>query len=131
MNLLEKLRSLPKPQTQVIDAGELEPNLELIISGLTGGELCFWREKTMEATGELAKASATEKLLFGISLSLVDKDGNKIMKPDDYGELNKLPLPVLDRLIAAYLSLNNLGISGGSSADENDLKNSSEATPGA
>ena len=85
----------------------------------------------MEATGELAKASATEKLLFGISLSLVDKDGNKIMKPDDYGELNKLPLPVLDRLIAAYLSLNNLGISGGISADENDLKNSSEATQGA
>lgn len=131
MNLLEKLRNLPKPQTQVIDAGELEPGAELIISGLTGGELCFWREKTMEATGELARASATEKLLFGISLSLVDKDGNKIMKPDDFGELNKLPLPVLDRLIAAYLSLNNLGISGGSSADENDLKNSSEATPGA
>lgn len=131
MNLLEKLRTLPKPQTQVIDASELEPGAELIISGLTGGELCFWREKTMEATGELAKASATEKLLFGIALSLVDQDGHKIMKPDDYGELNKLPLPVLDRLIAAYLSLNNLGISGGSSADENDLKNSSAATQGA
>ena len=73
-------------------------------------------------------ASVTEKLMLGIALSLTDKDGEKIMIPDEYQTLNDVPLPVLDRLIQTFLKLNNLGTSDGKSTDENDLKNSSGAT---
>ena len=129
-SLKQKLGSLPKAAPVPVAADEIEPGYTLYMRGLKGGELCFWREKTMDAGGSMFKASNTEKLLLGIALSLVDKDGVRIMTPDEYDTLNDLPLQVIDRLVQEFFKLNNLGLSeAGKSEDEQDLKNSSEATP--
>ena len=129
MNTLQsKLNSMTQFQPVPISADEIEQGYVLYLRPMKGGELCYWREKTIDSSGSMFNASVTEKLMLGIALSLTDKDGEKIMIPDEYQTLNDVPLPVLDRLIQTFLKLNNLGTSDGKSTDENDLKNSSGAT---
>ena len=129
MNTLQsKLNSMTQFQPVPISADEIEQGYTLYLRPMKGGELCYWREKTIDSSGSMFNASVTEKLMLGIALSLTDKDGEKIMIPDEYQTLNDVPLPVLDRLIQTFLKLNNLGTSDGKSTDENDLKNSSGAT---
>ena len=129
MNTLQsKLNSMTQFQPVPISADEIEQGYTLYLRPMKGGELCYWREKTIDSSGSMFNASVTEKLMLGIALCLVDKDGEKIMIPDEYQTLNDVPLPVLDRLIQTFLKLNNLGTSDGKSTDENDLKNSSGAT---
>ena len=129
MNSLQtKLNGMLKPQPVPVSADEIEQGYVLYLRPMKGGELCYWREKTIDSSGSMFNASVTEKLMLGIALCLVDKDGEKIMIPDEYQTLNDVPLPVLDRLIQTFLKINNLGTSDSTkSADENDLKNSSEA----
>ena len=129
MNILQsKLQGMSQFQPVPISADEIEQGYTLYLRPMKGGELCYWREKTIDSSGSMFNASVTEKLMLGIALSLTDKDGEKIMIPDEYQTLNDVPLPVLDRLIQTFLKLNNLGTSDGKSTDENDLKNSSGAT---
>ena len=130
MNILQsKLQGMSQFQPVPISADEIEQGYVLYLRPMKGGELCYWREKTIDSSGSMFNASVTEKLMLGIALCLVDKDGEKIMIPDEYQTLNDVPLPVLDRLIQTFLKINNLGTSDStkSAEDENDLKNSSEA----
>ena len=128
MNTLKsKLSAMTQVQPVPVSADEIEPGYTLFLRPLKGGELCFWREKTLDKAGSMYDSSNTEKLMLGIALSLVDQKGERLMTPEEYGTLNDLPLMVLDRLIQTFFKLNNLGVAT-ETESETDLKNSSEAT---
>ncbi len=130
MNIIkEKLKKLPKLNPIPVDASELEQGYTVYLKPMNGGELSYWRERTIDPSGDLYNSSTTEKLLLGITICLVDKDGDSLLDIKEFQTLAEVPLQLLDRLIQAFFKLNNLSSEVNSPSDGDDLKNLSEATP--
>ena len=51
MNSLQtKLNGMLKPQPVPVSADEIEQGYVLYLRPMKGGELCYWREKTIDST---------------------------------------------------------------------------------